>query len=149
MATNPVPMTNYKARLMAWDTIAKKWEMVVATKGNPDLGGDPEMIDASTNEDSVQVNIPGRQSLSTLKWETNYDKATFKDIQDKYEDHAVHHFAQWFGEEGNGEDGIFEFDGYLTAYVGQADSYGLIPTTIVIGNTTPIKRVETATAYES
>lgn len=142
-------MTNYHARLMVWDTTTKKWEMVAPTKGNPALGGDPEMIDASTNEDSVQVNIPGRQSLSTLKWETNYDKATYKNINEKYADHAVHHFAQWVGEQGNGEEGIFEFDGYLTIYVGQADSYNLLPATIVIGNATAITPVDTATTYES
>lgn len=136
-------MTNYKGRLMFWDDEASgtgvdKWTMVCPTKGNPALGGEPENIDASTNEDAITVNIPGRQSLDSLSWTFNYDKDDFARLKHKLDDKKEHHFAQWFGPSGDGADGIFEFNGIASLAVSEADSYGLIEATITIGNTTPI-----------
>lgn len=137
-------MTSYRARLMAWDPSAegadaqKKWVMVAPIKGTPALGGEPEQIDASTNEDNVTVNILGRQSLDKLEFTLNYEKATYSDILKKYCDKNVHHFAVWFGEDGNGEDGIFEVDGTGDLSIPETDSYGLIESKFTIGNTTPI-----------
>ena len=129
-------LVTYKARLMGWASGA--WNMICATKGSPALGGEPETIDASTNEDYVQVNILGRQSLDTLQWTANYSKDEYARIKRTYGDGNVHHFAQWFGADGDGADGIFEFDGTLTIWANEADSYGLLECTIAIGTTTPI-----------
>ena len=136
-------MTNYKGRLMFWDPAAsgtgvEKWTMVCPTKGNPALGGSPENIDASTNEDAIQVNIPGRQSLDSMQWTFNYSKDEYATLKKKLDDKKEHHFAQWFGPNGDGADGIFEFDGIVSMSVNEADSYGLLEATITIGNTTPI-----------
>lgn len=136
-------MTNYKGRLMFWDAAASgsgtaKWQMVCPTKGNPALGGSPENIDASTNEDAIQVNIPGRQTLDQMAWTFNYSKEDFVHLKHKLDDKKEHHFAQWFGPDGDGADGIFEFDGIVSLAVSEADSYGLVEATITIGNTTPI-----------
>ena len=142
-------MTNYKGRLMFWNAASEKsalekWEMVMPTKGNPALGGAPENLDASTNEDPVQVNIPGRQQLDTMSWTGNYSKDTIAKLKKALDDKKEHHFAQWFGPTGKGEDGIFEFDGVASIAVGEADSYGLLEMTITIGNTTPIYGPQTA-----
>lgn len=138
-------MTSYKARLMHYNKETNKWEMLIPTKGSPALGGDPNLIDASTNEDPMTVNEMGRQELQSLTWTGNYSLETFKKLEAL--EHKVEHYAQYFGVDGAGSDGMFEFDGILTAYPGESDSYGLLEVTVTIANTTAIKRVEVATSY--
>lgn len=131
-------LVSYKSRLMGWNTTTNKWEMICPTKGTPALGGEPETIDASTNEDRIQVNVLGRQSLDTPQWTANYSKDAIARIRKNYADGHVHHFAEWYGVEGDGADGIYEFDGTATVWANESDSYGLVEMTIAIGTTTPI-----------
>lgn len=140
-------MVSFKARLMYWNPETSKWEMLVPTKGTPSLGGDPNLIDASTNEDEMTVNEEGRKELPALTWTANYNLADYKRLEALQ--HVEHHYAQYFGPNGDGADGMFEFDGKLLVYPGESESYGLVEMTITIANTTPITRVDEPTDYSA
>lgn len=112
--------STYKSFLMHKKT--EKWEKLIDIASYPDLGGAPEMLDATTLSDPITVNIQGIQSQDALEFECNYDLAKYTELkamegQDK-------DFAVWLGGSvangvatPDGSDGKFAFKGQLAVYV--------------------------------
>ena len=73
------------------DTYSK----LVDIKDFPDLGGAPEMLDATTLSDGMIMNILGIQSLDAMTFTANYDLADYKKIKALKGNQTE--FAVWFG----------------------------------------------------
>ena len=86
---------------------------LVDIKDFPDLGGAPEMLETTTLSDAMQTYIEGIQSADALEFTANYTKEDYANLialKGERESYAV-----YFGEDG--EEGKFEFEGYLSARV--------------------------------
>lgn len=112
--------STYKSFLMYKKTDA--WEKLIDIVSYPDLGGAPEMLDATTLSDPMTVNILGIQSLDALEFECNYDLAKYTEL--KAMEGEEKDFAVWLGGKvtngvatPDGSDGKFEFKGQLSVFV--------------------------------
>jgi hypothetical protein len=107
---------------------------LIDIKDFPDLGGAPEMLETTTLPDAMQTYIEGIQSSDALEFSANYTKEDYakcnalKGIKTPY--------AVYFGEEG--ENGKFEFEGYLSARVNGGGVNEVVGMTISIAPATPI-----------
>lgn len=137
-------ISTYKVFLMKKTETGNTYEKLVDIKEFPDLGGEPEMLETTTLSDKMQTYISGIQSMDSLQFIANYDKAEYKklkDLEGKTESYAV-----WFGgTEGpggtltpTGSDGKFKFDGQLSAYPTGGGVNTIIDTNISIAPSTPI-----------
>jgi hypothetical protein len=134
--------STYKSFLMVKN--ASAYEKLIDIVSYPDLGGAPEMLEATTLSDPMTVNILGIQSLDALEFECNYDLAKYTELkamegQDK-------EFAVWLGgTESNGTvtptgtDGKFEFGGQLAVYVNGGGVNEVRKMTVSIAASTAIK----------
>lgn len=112
-----------------------EYTKLVDIKDFPDLGGAPEMLETTTLSDSMQTYIEGIQSADALEFSANYTKEDFTKcnaLKGKKESYAV-----YFGEEG--ENGKFEFDGYLSARVTGGGVNEVVGMTLSIAPATEIK----------
>ena len=112
-----------------------EYTKLVDIKDFPDLGGAPEMLETTTLSDSMQTYIEGIQSADALEFSANYTKEDFTKcnaLKGKMESYAV-----YFGEEG--ENGKFEFDGYLSARVTGGGVNEVVGMTLSIAPATEIK----------
>ena len=112
--------STYKSFLMHKKT--DKWEKLIDIVSYPDLGGSPEMLDATTLSDPITVNVMGIQSQDALEFECNYDLAKYTEL--KAMEGQEKDFAVWLGGSvaggvatPDGSDGKFAFKGQLAVYV--------------------------------
>jgi hypothetical protein len=111
------------------------YEKLIDIKDFPDLGGAPEMLETTTLSDRMQTYIEGVQSSDALEFTANYTKEDYTKcnaLKGKKEGYAV-----YFGEEG--VEGIFEFDGYLSARVNGGGVNEVVGMTISIAPASEIK----------
>ena len=116
--------SSYKTFLMHKSS-GGQYEKLVDIKSYPDLGGEPKQLDTTTLSDNMTTSIAGIQSLESMQFDANYDKAKYaelKALEGKEEDYAV-----WYGGTGEGEsltptgeDGKFSFKGQLSVFVAGA-----------------------------
>ena len=97
------------------------YEQVVPITSYPDLGGDPELIDITTLQHKVRINVPGVQDLGSFSFGANYTPEYYQRLLDLAG--TEKEYAIWFGGTGEGEsyvptgtDGKFAFKGMLTVY---------------------------------
>lgn len=134
-------ISTYKVFLMQKQNTT--YEKLIDIKDFPDLGGSPEMLETTTLSDKMQTYIPGIQSLDALEFNANYTKADYAKI--KALDGQELELAVWFGgEESNGtltpsgEDGKFNFKGYVSVFVVGGGTNEVIGMTVSVAPSTPI-----------
>lgn len=134
--------STYKSFLMVKKDAT--YEKLIDIVSYPDLGGAPEMLEATTLSDPMTVNVLGIQSLDALEFESNYDLAKYTEL--KGMEGEDHEFAVWLGgTESNGtvtptgSDGKFEFGGQLAVYVNGGGVNEVRKMTVSIAATTAIK----------
>ena len=142
-------ISTYKIFLMQKN--ASAWEKVVDIKEFPDLGGTPEMLEATTLSDKMQTYIPGIQSLDALEFTSNYTLAEYKKL--KALEGEDKEYAVWFGgtEAGDtvtptGSDGKFKFNGQLSVFPVGGGVNEVVDMTITIAPSTPITMDESTGA---
>lgn len=133
--------SSYKTFLM--HKKGEAYEKLVDIKDFPDLGGAPEMLETTTLSDSMQTFVEGIQSQDALEYTINYDLETYqmlvamKGVETE--------FSVWFG--GNdvggtvtptGDEGKFNFKGYLSVRVVGKGVNEVKEATISIAPSTPI-----------
>ena len=134
-------VSTYKTFLMV--KTASTYEKLIDIVSYPDLGGAPEMLDATSLSDPSTVNIMGIQSQDALEFESNYTLADYtklKEMEGEDKD-----FAIWFGGTESagkvtptGSDGKYEFKGQLAVYVNGGNVNEVRKMTVSIAPTTPI-----------
>lgn len=149
-------ISTYKTFLMkGTDTgSAITYEKLIDIKDYPDLGGVPEMLDATTMSDAARVYVLGIQETEAMTFTANYTLADFTKI--KALEGTEQFFAVWLGanvvnEEATptGSDGKFEFKGYITATKTGGGVNEVQNMTITIAPTTVIKETEGGSGYAS
>jgi len=142
-------ISTYKTFLMiGTDTgSAVTYENLVPVKDYPDLGGVPEMLDATTMSDSARVYVLGIQETESMTFTANYTLADFSKI--KALENSEQFFAVWLGADvvnevatPTGVDGKFEFKGYITVTKTGGGVNEVQNMTITIAPTTVIKETE-------
>ena len=134
--------STYKSFLMVKNT--STYEKLIDIVSYPDLGGAPEMLEATTLSDPMTVNILGIQSLDAMEFECNYDLAKYTEL--KAMEGESKEFAVWLGgTESNGtvtptgSDGKFEFGGQLSVHVNGGGVNEVRKMTVSIAANTAIK----------
>lgn len=111
-------ITSYKSFLM--HDFGGNWSLLIDVKDIPDLGGTPEMLDATTQSDGTRVYKPGIQETEALTFTSNYNLAEYNKL--KALEGSNEHYAVWYGGDVDpltgdvtptGVDGKFEFWGDL------------------------------------
>lgn len=109
----------------------------------PDLGGAPELLDATTLSDKMRVYINGIQELDALQFTANYSPADFSTLTAL--DGQDNNYAVWFGgTESNGvvtptgDNGKFSFKGSLSVWKNGGGVNEVQTMTIQIANSTVI-----------
>lgn len=138
-------ISSYKTFLMKKGSSGNTYEKLVDIKEFPDLGGDPNMLDATTLSDSMQINIMGIQKVDALTFTANYsseDFATLDALKGQELDLAV-----WFGgteSDGtltpSGDKGKFNFKGQLSVYVKGAGVDSVVEMAITVAASTKITK---------
>ena len=136
-------ISSYKTFLMKKGSSGSTYEKLVDIKEFPDLGGDPNMLDATTLSDPMQINIMGIQKVDALTFTANYsseDFATLDALKGQELDLAV-----WFGgteSDGtltpSGDKGKFNFKGQLSVYVKGAGVDSVVEMAITVAASTKI-----------
>lgn len=139
-------ISSYKTFLMKKGSSGSTYEKLVDIKEFPDLGGDPNMLDATTLSDPMQINIMGIQKVDALTFTANYsneDFATLDALKGQELDLAV-----WFGgteSDGtltpSGDKGKFNFKGQLSVYVKGAGVDSVVEMAITVAASTKITKV--------
>ena len=106
--------SSYNTILKYSESQGGSFEELVAIKDFPDLGGAPELLETTTLKNSNQTYINGIQSMDALQFTANYTLADYQNVS-RLADKPLF-FELWFGEEGNGEDGIFAWAGELSVW---------------------------------
>ena len=132
-------ISTYKTYLMKKGT-GETYTKLVDIKDYPDIMGSPEMLETTTLSDSMQTYIEGIQSSDALEFTINYDLDTFTTLNDLKGTETE--FAIWFGgsEAGvpTGDEGKFEFKGYLSVKIVGKGVNEVREATISIAPSTPI-----------
>ena len=138
-------ISSYKTFLMKKGSSGSTYEKLVDIKEFPDLGGDPNMLDATTLSDPLQINIMGIQKVDALTFTANYsseDFATLDALKGQELDLAV-----WFGgteSDGtltpSGDKGKFNFKGQLSVYVKGAGVDSVVEMAITVAASTKITK---------
>lgn len=123
-----MPISTFGVHLM------KGGAKLIDIKDFPDLGGTPELLEVTTLSDESQEYIEGIQSADALEFKANYTREDYENLVAlKGERHP---YAVYFGE--NGENGKFEFEGYLSVRVLGGGVNEVVSMAISIAPATPI-----------
>lgn len=104
----------------------------------PDLGGAPDQIDVTTLSDMQTRNINGIQSVSALEFGAWYEKDVYQQLAEiaaadvNKKQSQLDTYRVMFGD--NGVNGVFEWQGKLSVYVGSVESNAAVPMTITISD---------------
>lgn len=119
------------------------YEKLIDIKEVPNLGGTPEMLETTTLSNGSQTFIPGIQTLESMDFTANYDKADFKKVKDM--EGTEYDFAVWFGGTSggsvavpDGSEGKFEFSGKLSVFTQGGGVNEVVSMTISIAPSTDI-----------
>jgi hypothetical protein len=133
--------STYKSFLMVKNSSA--YEKLIDIKSYPDLGGAPELLDATTLSDPMTVNVMGIQTLEALEFECNYTLADYTKLKEMAGEE--NDFAIWLGGTETagvvtptGSDGKFNFKGQLDVYVNGGGVNEVRNMTVVIAATSAI-----------
>lgn len=114
------------------------WEQLLPVKTTPQLGGAPEQLETTTLDDNMQTFINGIQTAEAMTFTANYDSAKYDEL--KLLENKTEKYAVWFGNNGDGADGKFSFEGQLSVYVNDTTVNGVVEMTITINPSTPIQK---------
>lgn len=136
-------ITSYKSFLMHKN--GGVWGKLVDIKSYPDMGGDPEMLDATTLSDGARVYKPGIQETEALQFTANYNLAEYNML--KALEGSNEEYALWLGGDKDpltgevtptGVDGKFEFSGDLRVKKSGSDVNAIQDMNITIAPSTEI-----------
>ena len=127
-------ISNYKARLMHKPE-SGEWTMLCPIKGTPAIGGSPNRLETTTNEDDTQTFIAGIKQVDETSVTANYEPEDYDKLAAL--EHVQGDYAVWFGNEGDGAKGKFSCTGEISVGIAESDVDGVLEMTIGIMNSTP------------
>lgn len=118
---------------------AEETKKLVDIKTFPDLGGDPEMLDATTLSHAQEVFVKGIQSGEALEFEYNYTKANYTAVKAEA-NKPGNHYKVVIGTGAELQE--FAFQGEHTTKVSGGGVNEVVGATITIAPSTEITAVE-------
>lgn len=122
------------------------WEKLLDITEFPDLGGEPELLEATTLSDPMQVFVKGVQQNEGMAFSANYDLTEYKAL--KALEGRDEEYAVWFGgtetasaPTPTGSEGKFSFRGDLSVFVTGGSVNEVRGMTITIAPSTKISEV--------
>lgn len=112
-------------------------------KSYPQLGGEPEQIETTDLEDTMQTFVPGVQSVESMQFTANYNKEKFNEIKESAGTEQIYELN--FGE--NGKDGQFSWKGQHSVFVNEGEVNGSRDMTITITPSTVIENKPATEAF--
>jgi len=103
-------------------------------KSYPQVGGEPEQLETTDLEDTMQTFVPGVQSVESMQFTANYEKDTYTSV--KASEGAEQYYQLEFGD--SGADGIFSWKGQHSVFVNEGEVNGLREMTITVTPSTII-----------
>lgn len=134
-------ISNYKARLMHKPE-SGEWTMLCPIKGTPSIGGTPNRLETTTNEDDTQTFIAGIKQVSETTVKANYEPEDYDKLSAL--EHVQGDYAVWFGNEGDGSKGKFSCKGEISVTIDESEVDGVLEMSIGIMNSTPWVKDATA-----
>jgi len=131
-------ISSYNAKLMHGTGSPVTWEQLLPVKTTPQLGGAPEQLETTTLDDNMQTFINGIQTADTMTFIANYDSDKYDEL--KLLEGKTEKYAVWFGNNGDGTDGKFSFEGQLSVFVNETSVNSVVEMTITINPSTPIQK---------
>ena len=119
-------------------TTAETVEQLVCIKDFPDIGGSPEQIETTTLCDAQQTFINGIKSMSTMEFTADYTTEDYDAVDDLSGQKL--YYELWFGEDGDGSDGIFQWQGEHTVRVTGAGVNSVVEMVISVAPSTEITK---------
>lgn len=86
-------------------------------KSHPALGGDPEQIEVTDLEDTMQTFVQGVQALDTMQFTANFTPEAYQAVKALEGDELT--FNLVFGD--NGAQGTFSWTGQVSVYVNEGE----------------------------
>ena len=129
-------ISSYNAKLMHFK--GSTWQQLIPVKTTPQLGGAPEQLETTTLDDNMQTFINGIQTAEAMTFTANYDSAKYDEL--KLLEGKTEKYAVWFGNNGDGTDGKFSFEGQLSVFVNETSVNSVVEMTITINPSTPIQK---------
>lgn len=114
-------------------------------KTYPQLGGEPEQIETTDLEDTMQTFVPGVQQVESMQFTANFDKTKYEEINESAGKEQVYELN--FGE--GGKDGVFSWKGQHSVFVNEGEVNGVREMTITVTPSTIINPEAAATAFPS
>ena len=131
-------ISSYNAKLMHGTGSPVTWEQLLPVKTTPQLGGAPEQLETTTLDDNMQTFINGIQTADTMTFIANYDSDKYDEL--KLLEGKTEKYAVWFGNNGDGSEGKFSFNGQLSVYVNETSVNSVVEMTITINPSSPIQK---------
>ena len=133
--------SSYNTILKYKTSDSSAYDVLVAIKDFPDLGGNPELLETTTLSNASQTYINGIQSMDALQFTANYTKEDFKKI-DALKGKQLDFQLEFGNDTGEGNDGIFAWSGDVAVWVNGAGVNEVLEMTISIAPSTEITLVE-------
>lgn len=133
-------ISSYNAKLMhdTGSSGTPNWTQLIPVKTTPQLGGAPEQLETTTLDDNMQTFINGIQSAEAMTFTANYDSEKYDEL--KALENKTEKYAVWFGNDGDGADGKFSFEGQLSVFINETSVNSVVEMTITINPSTPIQK---------
>lgn len=131
-------ISSYNAKLMHGTGSPVTWAQLLPVKTTPQLGGAPEQLETTTLDDNMQTYINGIQTAEAMSFTANYDSEKYDEL--KLLENKTEKYAVWFGNNGDGAEGKFSFEGQLSVYVNETAVNGVVEMTITINPSTVITK---------
>ena len=129
-------ISSYNAKLMHFK--GSTWQQLIPVKTTPQLGGAPEQLETTTLDDNMQTFINGIQTAEAMTFTANYDSDKYDEL--KLLEGKTEKYAVWFGNNGDGSEGKFSFNGQLSVYVNETSVNSVVEMTITINPSSPIQK---------
>lgn len=131
-------ISTYGVQLMVYKT--DKFEKLVDIKAFPDMGAAPELLETTTLTDASQTFIKGIKTMAAMEFSYNYTKTDFDKVT-LVDDGTIHKFALFFGADGEGSEGKYQWEGQLSTWIAGAAAKAIVEAKISIAPSSAITPV--------
>lgn len=108
----------------------------VDIKTFPDLGGAPDVLDATTHSNTQTSNILGLPSQATMEFDMNYTKADYQTV--KTDARSPRYYALYLGQS-EGAEGVFTWEGQHDIVAVAKGVNEVMEAKIIVAPSTPIR----------
>lgn len=122
--------------VLKWGAEAASVAKVTKIKTYPQLGGEPDRLETTDMEDTMQTFVFGVQSIDSMTFTLNYDPTLYETIKTTAKTTLFYQLE--FGEAG--ADGIYSWKGQHDIYINEGAVNGIREMTLAVAPSTEINK---------